>query len=427
MTENKTIVESHYHKSIQGITLTKPPFIVRNSLFLLIIILLVFVFITWIIKYPDIIKVNAKLISINAPKEIVSRISGKLIKLYVKEGTSVQKGDILGYLETTANCENVIFLSSIIDSIVNYPSLQSNSFLLKEGNLNLGELQSDFQSFINSFQQFKSYSANGFFLKRLNDLKKDLTLLQEINVNLLNQKEITKEDMSIQQKIYEANKSLHGDKVISDFEFGSETSKLLGKKILIPQVNLAIINNLVLQSGKRKEIAELENSILQQKIIFEQAIRTFKSKIDDWKKKYLLVSPINGKVAFLSFFQENQQIQPEQLICFVKPNDLSYFAEIVIPQENFGKVNIGQKVLLKFSAYPFQEFGILEGSITYISSMNTEGGYFAKVNLNNGLKTNFGKEIEYRYGLKASGEIITKDLRLVERFYYNIIKQLNLK
>ena len=168
----------------------------------------------------------------------------------------------------------------------------------------------------------------------------------------------------------------------------------------------------------------MENTIAQQKTIFQQALNTFKSQVEDWKKKYLLIAPIDGKVAFATFIQENQQLQASQTICFINPENSEYYAQIIIPQSNFGKAAIGQQVLLKFPSYPFQEYGALKGSINFISHIPTDSGYLAKVVLTDGLNTNYKKQIQYRDGLIAQGEIITKDFRLLQRFYYGIVKQL---
>jgi len=97
---------------------------------------------------------------------------------------------------------------------------------------------------------------------------------------------------------------------------------------------------------------------------------------------------------------------------------------LVIPQANLGKVAVGQKVLLKFSSYPFQEFGAVYGNIEFISPVATDARYFAKIALQNGLTTNYGKQVLYRDGLQGNAEIITKDLWLLQRFYFDLMKQI---
>ena len=85
----------------------------------------------------------------------------------------------------------------------------------------------------------------------------------------------------------------------------------------------------------------------------------------------------------------------------------------------------GQDVLLKFQAYPFEQFGSVMGKIAFISPTPTDSGYLAKVILPKGLQTNYGKTLHYQFGLFAQADIVTENMRLLERFYYNIRKQVN--
>ena len=255
-------------------------------------------------------------------------------------------------------------------------------------------------------------------------LFKDIDNLKKLYNNLEEQKTLQQQDLALSQKTFDANESLKKDKVISEFDYRTEQSKLIGKKLTLPQIDAAIINNEAQQNDKQKEIGELENTIAQQKEIFQQALNTFKSQLDDWKKKYLLIAPIDGKVSFASFMQENQQLQTGQTVCFINPENSEYFAQIFIPQTNFGKVAVGQKVLLKFNSYPYQEYGYVNGKVDFISHIPTDSGYLARIDFSNGLITTYNKQVQYRDGLTADAEIITKDLRLLERFYYDLVKQI---
>jgi hypothetical protein len=89
-----------------------------------------------------------------------------------------------------------------------------------------------------------------------------------------------------------------------------------------------------------------------------------------------------------------------------------------------GKVKKGQRVLLKISSYPFEQYGSLSGKIDFISTIPTDSGYLSKVILINGLTTNYNRTIQYREGLVAQGEIITQNMRLPERLFNGIRKQI---
>lgn len=411
---------------VQEIVSTKPSFIVQYGVFFFLFLILSLVIACWFIQYPDIVYANAKLTSINAPKPVIAKINGKLIKFFALEGEQTIKGNILGYIESTSNQGEVINLSARIDSFVIF--LDKNNVEVFNSSLpynyiNLGELQLNYQIFFQSYQNFKNYLSDGFYLRKKVMLNKDFALLQRMHNNLLEQKDFNTQDLALSQSTFDANQSLKNDKVISDFDYRNESSKLINKKLTLPQINSGIISNEALQNEKRKEIMELENLVAQQKGIFSQSLNTFRSQIEDWKKKYLLVAPMNGKIALATFLQENQELKANQIICFINPENTQYFAEIYIPQTNFGKIKIGQEVLLKFPSYPFQEYGSIQGKIDFISNIYTDSGYLAKVILPQGLITNYKKQIQFRDGLIAHGEIITENMRLLQRFYYNIIKQ----
>jgi hypothetical protein len=286
---------------------------------------------------------------------------------------------------------------------------------------NLGELQSSFETYTHAILSFENYLSNGFYVRKKKMLVTDLDNLKRMKANLSSQRTLQENDLALTNETFSANQTLKSQNVISDFEYRNEQSKLINKQLTIPQINGAIIINERDQNEKQKEMLELENTINQQKGIFLQALQTFKSEVQEWKRKFLLTAPTSGKVSYATILYENQQLKPGQTTCFINPENSSYFAQMVIPQYNLGKVKTGQTVLLRFPSYPSQEFGLVKGKIEFISRIPTDSGYFAKVSLPNGLKTNYKKDIQFRDGLIASGEIITKDLRLLERFYLNLL------
>jgi len=256
-------------------------------------------------------------------------------------------------------------------------------------------------------------------------LNNDMVYLQKLHSTLLQQQSLMQQDVSLADTTFKAHEVLRKEKVISAMDYRNEKSKLLAKEISLPQISSSIISNEGMQNEKLKEITELENQIQQQKGIFIQALNTFKSHVEDWKKKYLLIAPVDGTVSFSSFLQENQQLRMGQVICFINPGNSNYYVEALIPQYNFGKIKTGQEVQLKFQAYPYQEFGSVKGKIEFISNIPSDSGYLAKLALPRGLVTNYQKSIQYRTGLSLQADIITDKRRLLERFFSNFRSKLN--
>ncbi len=435
MPQITTITTAQHIRSneVQEFISNKPGFIVRWGISIFFLILASLCVASWFIQYPDIVPAKARLSSVNAPKEILTKTDGKLIKILVKENDTVSQGQVVGYMESIASPRSVMLIANQLDSVNNLIQTNRTDEILKyfPGALNsnnissLGELQSPYQAYIQTFISFKDFLSNGFYLHKRGMLQTDMSNAKKLHSILLSQKGLLTQDLSLSQQTYEANENLATDKVISPLDYRNEKSKLISKKLSLPQINAAIVSNESQQNEKKKEIADLENQITVQKNTFIQALHTMQSQLQAWEYKFLLKAPIGGKISVTGFFQENQEMKAGQILFYVLPDDTNYFIEMMIPQYNFGKVKQGQKVLLKFQAYPNQEFGTVEGIIENINTLPPDSGYLAKVNLPQGLITNYKKPLQYKYGLLAQAEIITENMRLLQRFYYNLSQQFN--
>lgn len=400
----------------------QPSFLIRWGITIFFFILIGVFIGCWFIQYPDIINSTAKLTSINAPKEVKAKIDGKLIKLIAEEGKLVKPFEILGYIESRGNHVTIIALANKLDSISKELHLQPQLLASKRndeiyGN-ELGEIQPQYQTFQLAFNNFKQYLKDGFYERKKQMLLQDVSNILKLEKNLKLQIVLLEEDLKLQQETFDANEKMSKEKVISSLDFRTEKSRLIGKKMTLPQLKAALISNESNQLEKKKEIAQLDNEISQQKNIFSEALNTFRVQIEDWKAKYLLIAPIGGNIKFANFLQQNQQLQNNQTVCFINPYNSEYYAEIQIPQNNFGKIKEGEKVLLKFIAYPYQQYGFIEGKLGFVSNIPTDSGYLAKIILPKKLITTYHKEIQYRYGLLAQAEIITDRINLLERFFY---------
>jgi len=87
------------------------------------------------------------------------------------------------------------------------------------------------------------------------------------------------------------------------------------------------------------------------------------------------------------------------------------------------KVAVGQKVNIRLEDYPSMEFGYLQAKVKIISELSGSGGYSVEVEIPQNLLTSFNIPIKVSPDMKGSAEIITADLRLIQRFV-NPVKSL---
>src|ERR1700761_6451003 len=99
-------------ESVQEILSRRPGFAEKWSLFVFLFIFAALIATTYFIRYPDVIQANATLTAVNAPKEIVIRQDGKLVRLFVANDGIIRQGEMIGWIESTANHNTIIQLSS---------------------------------------------------------------------------------------------------------------------------------------------------------------------------------------------------------------------------------------------------------------------------------------------------------------------------
>lgn len=404
---------------VQEVISYRPHWIVRKGNVFFFLIILLLLLLTWFIKYPDIINGSAKLVALNPPKLITSKVEGKLVKLFVRNEQDVIKGQHLGYMESITDYKEVMELQSWIDEMIQ--STQNNKYdVLISDPLpelsNLGELQTNYQSFQNELAETKQTLTSGYYQKKKSALKKDLLYLSELKNNSLQQQKLLEQDKQLQSTEYKAYESLAKDKVIAPLELNQYKSKMIAKEQGLKQVNVQMTNNDISSHNKEKEILDLQKQVTDEQQKFHSALLELKSQIEKWVQQYVLVSPENGKVLFVSTLQENELISTGQSIFYIQPPQTQFYAEIMTGQKGLGKIKVGQKVMIKVESYPSNEFGYLTGRVNYISNLsNRRDSFLVKVDLPKGLQTNYNKILFFRNDLSATAEIITDDRKLFDR------------
>lgn len=427
---SKTSVSKVQDRSeiVHEIISRKPNFIERWALLIFIGILLLLFSAMWFVRYPDTIEASAVLTSENAPNEIVSRQEGRVVKFFFQQNDVIKENDILGWVESTANHAEVLKLSKQIDtgiSLLNtgLPEQACEAFITPC--TNLGELQPSYQSFNKALNVFRDYLVNGYYDRKKSMLELDVQSLKKTRETIQQQRAFIKQNLELARQTYEMNKTLYEQNVLSKEEFRQVKSTYVNKQMELPQNEASFLSNETSINARLKEIQQLDHDMLEQKGIYHQAIESLKSAVDEWKIKYVITSPIAGRLTLVMPLQENQLLTPGRTIGYVSPANNRIYMQTNLHQYNFGKVEKGLDVQLRFDAYPYQEVGFVEGTVQHISNIPTDSGFLATIALKKGLVTNYNKALFFKSGLHAQAVIITKNMTLLERMWYNLTKSIS--
>jgi len=417
-------------EEVQDILSHIPNWMIRGGNTLLLALIIMLLFITWFVKYPDVISSEIMVTTSFPPEKIYAKSTGQFEVFLTNEDKNVSENEILAVIENSASYKDVLLLKSITDTI----TFDRNEFsfpIEKLPFLILGDITTSFSQFENDYSE---YILNN----KLTPYKSE-TFANRMSVIeakgrlqiLLSQKNLNKKELEFKEKDLNRSKKMYTQGVISAKEEEQKEIEFLQSKRSYKSLEASIsqIRELVNNSAKNLEgtsIKKTQNDTrLKKKSI--QSFLYLKKAINDWEKKYALTSSINGKVSFLSFWNKNQTVKTGELIFIIIPTkDNSFIGKIKAPAANSGKIKKGQKVQIKLLNYPSDEFGELNGKVLSISKIpDLKGNYLIDVELPQDLKTTYDKKINFRQEMKGSADIVTEDLRLIERFFYqlrNIIK-----
>lgn len=409
-------------ESVQDI-LTRPPnwMIMWGNTAILLCLSLVLIM-SCFIKYPEFIAAPILITSKNPPEKIVARTSSKIEKIFIKNGDKVLKDEILMVLQSSANFRDVLKLREMVDSfeqtnILNFPIHKVSTF-------KLGDLQIDYNNFANALQdqslyfRFQPYAPESLAINQSLEEIKDRILTQK------QQQKLEQAKFQLSKKNYERSQDLFEKGIIASSELEREKINFLqaqqdleNNNILLSQSEESIYNLEKTKSGlsisSEKDRINYSSQTLQ---LFEQLRKSLKQ----WEQAYLIVSSIKGVVSFQQFWGENQFLQNGEAILSILPEvKEGIVGRMFVPSINSGKIEKGQKVLLKLDNFQYQEYGIVKGQVQNISlTPNKDGNYYVNIVLPEDLKTSYNKILPFNKELRGTAEIVTKDLRLIERLFY---------
>ncbi|WBX75922.1 HlyD family efflux transporter periplasmic adaptor subunit [Tenacibaculum ovolyticum] len=425
-----TQTEEIRSEEVQEILSHIPNWMIRwgNTLFLALILMLLFI--TWFVKYPDVISSEVMVTTSFPPEKIYAKSTGKFEVFLTNEDKNVSENEILAVIENSASYKDVLLLKSITDTIT-FDHDQFSFPIEKLPFLILGDITTSFSQFENDYSEYilnnklTPYKSETF-ANRMSVIEAKGRLQILLSQKNLNQKELEfkEKDLNRSKKMFTQGVISAKEKEQKEIEFLQSKRSYKGLEASISQIRELISNSAKNLEGT--SIKKTQNDTrLKKKAI--QSFLYLKKAIKDWEKQYALTSSISGKVSFLSFWNKSQTVKTGELIFIIIPNkNNSFIGKIKAPAANSGKIKKGQRVQIKLLNYPSDEFGELNGKVLSISKIpNLEGNYLIDVELPQDLKTTYDKKIAFRQEMKGTADIVTEDLRLIERFFYqlrNIIK-----
>ncbi|WP_220459146.1 HlyD family secretion protein [Gelidibacter maritimus] len=410
-------------EEVQEILSNPPVWIVRWGITLIFMFVCIILCLSFIIRYPDFVTAKILVTTRQPTEQVVSRYSGQLEKVFIKNRDTVTIDQKLAIIKNMANFKDVYILKSIIDTLPF--NIETFKFPFdKTAYLILGDINTVYIGFEKSYIDYILLKDLDPYTNQLGGNKVSLKELKNRLRNQVTQKELLEQEFKLKEKDLARDKMLFDKGVISqrDYELKQLDFIQMQKSISTMAITISQMTEAISsanQTLKSTHINEQEDTTKFLKNL-SQSYDLLKEAIRNWEYNYVLTSSIDGVISFQDYWGVNQFVQSGSIVFSILPTDTAdLVGKLVIPAQNAGKVGIGQKVFIKLDNYPYQQYGMLIGKVTNFSiSPNNEGNYTVYVSLPNGTKTSYNKKFNFTQELLGNADIITEDLSVAERLFY---------
>lgn len=411
-------------EEVQEILGTPPAWLIRWGTTIVFLVVIGIITVSWFVKYPDIVQSQVIITTPNLPTSVVTRSSGYLSRLLVKDGDSVKVGQQLAIMESPEQMNDVLALEKDLKKI----QKNSNQIISFQPNeqWKLGQFQPGLSRLMQIQKEYNLTLAKRFDLRQIEQLQRQISQTEALKAEVIKRQQTQQKVFDLAKKEFERNKEEFDQGLIAIKTFNEKEAVFLQQKQSYDNLESQIINFDIQIANLASQIAEIERNTEFQNsskiIVVEENVNELLSSIDAWKKQYMLEAPISGKVSLMIFAEERQLFEIGKEILTIIPIRTKSMQGIAkLPIAGSGKVNIGQRVNIKLAGFPYQEYGIIRGEIKTMSAIPREGNYDIIIDLPDGLKSSYDKDLRFQQQMEGVAEIITKERRLIERIFEQLI------
>jgi multidrug resistance efflux pump len=415
-----------FSSGIKDVIGKKLPWLVTWGITLIVGILSFLIMGTYFIRIPERVESKIVITTKTLPYKVISKTSGQLLDLLVKENQSVVKNDILGII---SNPTNIDHLNSIKNNLVDFHhhliNNDSVSKLYLNDHLELGELNDSYLELLKSYQDYTFFIKNNFQKSKIELLNKEVTIYKKLIAAQKEQYNILAVDFEIGNRLFELEKSLYDQGVIARKEKELEEKKFLADKVRLANTKIEFVNSEMQIQRFNKEAFEQAKLFVETKATLLQNLKQsslhLHSQLRNWENKYIIKAPINGNVAFYKYWDNNQYVNVGDEVMTIIPANLQIYSYSYVPLSGIGKIREGQSVNIKLTGFPQEQFGLVKGKVKSISKIIRDGTFLVKIDLPNGLKTTYHNEISFSQEMEGVGVIVTNEQSLMEKLFYKFL------
>lgn len=382
-------------------------------------------------KVDIVVSAPGRLITSGHTKVIQPLNTGIIQTIYVKEGQTVQQGDILVELKP----DSAIADQQRIDNELT--TLNQDKLRLETALTWIKNNKSNSKAIPEILKPLQRQLLHSQWQQHQSQLT---TLKHEQNKYRSERDSIEQQVQKYQAILPILTKRAEKLKLLSEKQYLQEDQYLE-----IEQQRLTTYHDLKASQQRTKEltaaVAEVAGQIEQAKKAFnsqlltelQEATRQYQSlsqekiKAKATRQAQTLIAPVSGVVQQLVLHTEGGVVTPAQQLMVIVPNQHDLEVEAMVANLDIGFVKENQAVEIKIDAFPFTKYGVIDGTLTHLSNdaiADEQLGliYKAQVTMAKMDIQVENKLVKLSPGMTVAVEIKTGQRRLIEYFLAPLLR-----
>ena len=403
--------------------LGKPPgWILKWGISFIFMTVLMLIWMSYLVKFPDIIQARVILTTEIPPVHLFVQSGGKIENLLVEDKQVIVENDLLVIIQNPANHRDIVILENFLEKVKVRKTVDLSDVAYPE-NLELGEIQSSYSDFTQNLNDFNFFENKNELVKKIEALKSQIRYLGGKNASIKKQEITMGRAIDLAKSNRDRMIKLLADKAVSIKDVEDAKSEVLRNERELERMQTDYLDNKMKAKNLELTIIDLNENRSDGKneksISLKEQIDVLLSEIENWKQKYLIFSPMDGQVSFPKVISKNQFLKNGDEIMTIVPQGGvgEMMGKAYLPAANNGKVDEGFEINIRLDGYPYQEFGVVKATVESKSILPQNGNYLIELKMPDSLITTYGKSIPFLQEMGGTGNIITKDRRILERIF----------
>jgi hemolysin D len=400
---------------------------------------------SFIFKIEVVARGQGRVIPTDRVQVIQPEYSGRIEAIHVRDGSRVEKGDILVELDPTDAMAELQTITEERDRLIIENARIDALLALLTGGTQQSATPEEIQS---AFAVPSSLLESIFLIRQRMLLGAEVTDIQaalaqiDARENALRKSEdVTKanidrvesalktqaERLSISERLLQRGTTSRTS--FLDVQQGF-TDLERERDVYLRQLEQKVSERSALDSERRRVLADTRSTRLNRKSAIDARLASLSEAEHAARNRVeatILRAPLTGTVDQLQVYTLGGIAEAGAELMHIVPDSSSMDFEALFSNQDIGFMAIGQKANISLDAYPSERFGLVLGHVADLAADSTEisdgnWGYVVRIVPDNGYIQIGEKSLPLRPGMTGTIDVTTENRRIISYFFAPILR-----